>query len=76
MPLGKLVPHHVQGLVESDPQLADHADHLRHRFSLYSERRAAIEAAEGSLAAFAKVLIPSSLIVNPHFVIAHLGGPN
>ena len=45
----------MQGFVAGDPQLVAHEDHLRYRYAQYGATREAIEAAEGSLAAFAKV---------------------
>ena len=45
----------VQGILDSDPQLAEHAEHLRYQYAQYQRTRDAIESAEGSLASFAKV---------------------
>ena len=45
----------LQGIVDSDPQLAEHAEHLRYRYAQYQQTRDAIVGAEGSLAEFAKV---------------------
>ena len=38
-----------------DPDLAPHAEHLKYRWRRFLETKAAIEAAEGSLANFALV---------------------
>jgi hypothetical protein len=45
----------LQGIVNSDPQLAEYAEHLKYRYAQYQQTRDAIEGAEGSLANFAKV---------------------
>lgn len=45
----------LQGIVDGDPQLAQHAEHLKYRFEQYRRMREAIEGAEGSLADFARV---------------------
>lgn len=49
----------LQGIVDGDPMLAEHAEHLKYRFAQYQRTRDAIEAAEGSLANFAKVGLTS-----------------
>ena len=45
----------TQDVVRLDPDLAPHADHLKYRWRRFLETKAAIEAAEGSLANFALV---------------------
>lgn len=47
-------PQDGLGIVDCDPMLAEHAEHLKYRFAQYQRTRDAIEAAEGSLAHFAK----------------------
>lgn len=42
------------GVVEVDPMLAPHQNHLRYRVNEYMKRRQAIEEYEGGLEAFAK----------------------
>ena len=49
-----------QGIIDSDPQLAEHVEHLRYRYAHYQRTRDAIVGAEGSLADFAKV--PNTLL--------------
>ena len=48
-------PYPTQDVVRLDPDLAPHADHLKYRWRRFLETKAAIEAAEGSLANFALV---------------------
>ena len=45
----------LQGVLQSDPDLAPHVGHLKYRWQRYVETKKAIEAAEGSLANFALV---------------------
>ena len=44
-----------QGVVQSDPDLMPHVEHLKYRWRRFIETKTAIEAAEGSLTEFSLV---------------------
>jgi hypothetical protein len=51
----KCVAAVLQAILENDPLLAPHADHLQYRWQQYERIKGAIVQAEGSLSEFARV---------------------